>query len=163
MLLDRLHAVEEATYDPEHVCLEGTRSKFLNSLLAKLKDKSSSNTVWVYGVAGSGKSTISTSVALNLNKEGFLGGCLVRSRSRQGDQRVHEVERVHGFGAVGETYFCDTETNASVRASYGNDFVLERDLEVEVWRRQGREDWRALLVVVSHGAVAVDGGRSSVF
>lgn len=45
-----------------------------------MKDKSSSNTVWVYGVAGSGKSTISTSVASNLNKEGFLGGCFFFER-----------------------------------------------------------------------------------
>lgn len=45
-----------------------------------MKDKSCPNTVWVYGVAGSGKSTISTSVASNLDAEGLFGGCFFFER-----------------------------------------------------------------------------------
>lgn len=74
-LLDRLHAVQEAAYDPDNACFEGTRSKFLGSILTLLRDKSNLNSVWVYGVAGTGKSAISNSVASILDCEKLLGGC----------------------------------------------------------------------------------------
>lgn len=80
-LLDRLKSVSEANYDPEHGCLEGTRSKFLNTVIAKLRSVSNDPLAcWVHGVAGTGKSTISATVADRLDKAGLLGGCFMFKR-----------------------------------------------------------------------------------
>lgn len=80
-LLDRLKSVSEANYDPEHGCLEGTRLKFLSTVLAKIKSISNDPLAcWVHGVAGTGKSTISVTLADSLNRDGVLGGCFMFSR-----------------------------------------------------------------------------------
>ncbi|KAH8107570.1 hypothetical protein DFH11DRAFT_1711277, partial [Phellopilus nigrolimitatus] len=74
-MLDRLHLVHKACYDPDHSCLPGTRENILKDIgnwatsqepLTKL--------FWLHGIAGSGKSSIASSVAYSLDKQGSLAG-----------------------------------------------------------------------------------------
>ncbi|KZP06581.1 hypothetical protein FIBSPDRAFT_1053477 [Athelia psychrophila] len=62
----------DATSRPQ--CLEGTRTALLQSLIADLATATpETNVLWLYGVAGSGKSTISTTMAERLHDRGRRG------------------------------------------------------------------------------------------
>lgn len=81
-LLDRLPRVVDAKYDPARCCLSGTRTQVINSILgwASGKGKPGANILWFHGLAGSGKSTIATSVARDLSERQWLGGSFFFSR-----------------------------------------------------------------------------------
>ncbi|THH05801.1 hypothetical protein EW145_g4527 [Phellinidium pouzarii] len=80
-LLDRLHPVHEAHFDPGHSCLPGTRTAMLKSILdwATSADEPR-KLLWLYGLAGSGKSTTASSVANALREHGSLAGCFFFKR-----------------------------------------------------------------------------------
>ncbi|KZP06583.1 WD40 repeat-like protein [Athelia psychrophila] len=70
----------DATSRPQ--CLEGTRTALLQSLITDLTTPTpETNVLWLYGVAGSGKSTISTTMAERLHDRGQRGPFLFFDRN----------------------------------------------------------------------------------
>ncbi|KZP23121.1 WD40 repeat-like protein [Athelia psychrophila] len=70
----------DATSRPR--CLEGTRTALLQNLITDLTAPTpQTNVLWLHGVAGSGKSTISTTVAERLHDRGQLGAFLFFNRN----------------------------------------------------------------------------------
>lgn len=70
----------DATSRPK--CLEGTRTAILHSLISDLTSPTlEKNVFWLYGVAGSGKSTISTTIADHLHDLGQRGAFLFFDRN----------------------------------------------------------------------------------
>ncbi|KZP14104.1 hypothetical protein FIBSPDRAFT_834333 [Athelia psychrophila] len=70
----------DATSRPQ--CLDGTRTAILQSLISDLTAPASeTNIYWLHGVAGSGKSTISTTVAEQLHDRGKRGAFLFFDRN----------------------------------------------------------------------------------
>ncbi|KZP31128.1 hypothetical protein FIBSPDRAFT_1037603 [Athelia psychrophila] len=73
-------AVMDATFRPQ--CLDGTRRDVLHSLIHRLTAPSPDTTVlWLHGLAGSGKSTIATTIAEQLRDRAELGAFLFFDRS----------------------------------------------------------------------------------
>ena len=61
----------ECKYDPERHCLEGTRKKVLQMIKDWIHDTNwSANLLWIHGWAGSGKSSIASSIAHRLDQPG---------------------------------------------------------------------------------------------
>ncbi|KZP10330.1 WD40 repeat-like protein [Athelia psychrophila] len=70
----------DATSRP--LCLDGTRTTILQNLISDLTTLGSeTNVTWLYGMAGSGKSTISTTVAEQLQDRGQRGAFLFFNRN----------------------------------------------------------------------------------
>ncbi|KAH8119573.1 hypothetical protein DFH11DRAFT_453991, partial [Phellopilus nigrolimitatus] len=81
VLLKELQPVISAYYDPKHSCLSGTRV----DLLQEIGDWSTtqgqtSKLFWMHGIAGSGKSTIASSVASMSYANKCLAGCFFFKR-----------------------------------------------------------------------------------
>ncbi|KAJ4137887.1 hypothetical protein NW754_001532 [Fusarium falciforme] len=77
-VLDRLPAVVEASFDSraeEHnpICLHGTRVDLLRQISAWADDPRAEAIFWLNGMAGTGKSTISRTVARSFATTGCLG------------------------------------------------------------------------------------------
>ena len=88
--LSRLHAVYEATFDSyseEHNarCLAGTRLGILQRITDWVEDWDSEQIFWLHGGAGTGKSTISRTVAHDLHERGQLGASFFCRRG-EGDR-----------------------------------------------------------------------------
>ncbi|KAH8109547.1 hypothetical protein DFH11DRAFT_1626755 [Phellopilus nigrolimitatus] len=81
-MLDRLHPVLKAHYDPDHSCLQGTRADILHDICdwAISHQDPQTKLFWLYGIAGSGKSSIASSVASSLDQQGCLAGCFFFKR-----------------------------------------------------------------------------------
>ncbi|KAH8107566.1 hypothetical protein DFH11DRAFT_1635358, partial [Phellopilus nigrolimitatus] len=75
-LLDRLHPVHKANFDPNHSCLPGTREDVLHHIddWARFCQEPQTMLFWLYGIAGSGKSSIASSAASSLYHQGCLAG-----------------------------------------------------------------------------------------
>ncbi|KZP07145.1 hypothetical protein FIBSPDRAFT_841516 [Athelia psychrophila] len=70
----------DATSRPQ--CLDGTRTAILHSLITYLtRPVPDTNVVWLNGMAGSGKSTIATTIAEQLHDRGQLGAFLFFDRN----------------------------------------------------------------------------------
>lgn len=61
-------------------CLHGTRVDVLQSIVDWHSNPSSEQVLWLYGLAGSGKSTLSTTIANILQEQGRLGAFVFFSR-----------------------------------------------------------------------------------
>jgi hypothetical protein len=68
----------------EHLCYQGTRIEVLNEILLWCRGDSEQNIYWLRGMAGTGKSTISRTVADQLVSENLLGGSYFFSRGQGG-------------------------------------------------------------------------------
>jgi hypothetical protein len=76
--LARLPVVPDAAFDSraeEHsaFCLEGTRVKLLNDIAEWIQAPDAEAIFWLNGMAGTGKSTITRTLALSASKDRFLG------------------------------------------------------------------------------------------
>lgn len=63
-----------ARFSDGHPCMAGTRLSTLQQIMEWSKAKSSTSSFWVYGTAGSGKSTIACTVCEQLRNENTLAG-----------------------------------------------------------------------------------------
>ncbi|KAH8119577.1 hypothetical protein DFH11DRAFT_1697678, partial [Phellopilus nigrolimitatus] len=79
--LNRLNPVISAHYDPKHSCLSGTRVDLLQEIgdWATTQGQTS-KLFWMHGIAGSGKSTIASSVASMSYDNKCLAGCFFFKR-----------------------------------------------------------------------------------
>jgi hypothetical protein len=82
-LLAHLSNVHEfqAGYDRIGKCLPGTSVSVLQEISTWVSDHDGSRILWLYGLAGTGKSTIAASVAYDLEAKYQLGGTFFFSRS----------------------------------------------------------------------------------
>ncbi|KAJ5719713.1 hypothetical protein N7493_007291 [Penicillium malachiteum] len=79
MVLAELKIAEEACYDADtgeeyQECLPGTRIELLKTIKSWATDPDKEAVLWLQGMAGTGKSTVSRTVARWLDEEGLLGG-----------------------------------------------------------------------------------------
>ena len=79
MVLAELKIAEEAHYNANtgeeyQECLQGTRTELLQDITNWATDPNKKAVFWLQGMAGTGKSTVSRTVARWLDKEGLLGG-----------------------------------------------------------------------------------------
>ena len=98
MLLQQLQPASQAFYSPdkENICLKGTRTEILTDIVdwttspeppPELKGDSSNGSprpsqrlkrvLWLYGLAGSGKSSVANTVAKLIDEQGLLFPCFL--------------------------------------------------------------------------------------
>ncbi|QRV96434.1 hypothetical protein RhiJN_24452 [Ceratobasidium sp. AG-Ba] len=71
-MLKEIKPIELASYNPSKQCLAGTRTEIIARLESWADSKEGPNLVWMYGLAGLGKSSIATSVSKRLDDRGLL-------------------------------------------------------------------------------------------
>ncbi|KAG9082943.1 hypothetical protein FS749_006451, partial [Ceratobasidium sp. UAMH 11750] len=82
-LVDKL-TVPGAYFDPSRCCLEGTRVRILDDIESWARDANRSTSLyWLYGPAGSGKSSIAASISERLDKTGILAGTFFCKRDNE--------------------------------------------------------------------------------
>jgi cytidylate kinase len=90
LLLNRLKPVRDAAHDAfghSPACLKGTRADVLAGIGKWMQDPSSQPLYWLTGVAGSGKSTISQSVAIMAEQQKYLAASFFFLRAATERQR----------------------------------------------------------------------------
>lgn len=85
--LRKLETAKGATYDSSDEgelpqCLPGTRTDILKQIFAWADDHAAKRIFWLCGKAGTGKSTISRTVAQKLHDDGLLGASFFFNRGR---------------------------------------------------------------------------------
>ncbi|KAJ8067013.1 hypothetical protein OCU04_004393 [Sclerotinia nivalis] len=90
IVLDTLRSVNNAAFDShdeEHNarCYQGTRAELLQQIYSWAGDRGSEHIFWLNGMAGTGKSTISRTVAQNFVDKGVLGASFFFKRG-EGDR-----------------------------------------------------------------------------
>jgi len=85
--LSKLETAKEATYNSSAEgelpqCLPGTRTDILKQIFAWAEDHAAKRIFWLCGKAGTGKSTISRTVAQKLDDDGLLGASFFFKRGR---------------------------------------------------------------------------------
>ncbi|KAJ8065097.1 hypothetical protein OCU04_005810 [Sclerotinia nivalis] len=90
IVLDKLRSAENAAFDShdeEHNarCYQGTRAELLRQIYSWAGDRGSERIFWLNGMAGTGKSTISRTVAQNFVDMGELGASFFFKRG-EGDR-----------------------------------------------------------------------------
>ncbi|KZP14536.1 TPR-like protein [Athelia psychrophila] len=78
--LDKLAYAHGASWDPELVCLPGTRTNILSMIRAWSRSLDSQNVFWLSGVAGSGKSAIAHTIAKMLHEDSLLASSFFFNR-----------------------------------------------------------------------------------
>jgi hypothetical protein len=96
MALDTLKAVKDVQYDKHppllrRSCAEGTREQILHDLMRWARDSKTPNIYWVYGMAGTGKTTIARLFCEQLTAEGLLGASFFCSRTIEETREVRVV------------------------------------------------------------------------
>ncbi len=89
-MLDKLQSADNAAFDShdeEHNarCYQGTRAELLRQIYGWASDQGSERIFWLNGMAGTGKSTISRTVAQNFADKGELGASFFFKRG-EGDR-----------------------------------------------------------------------------
>ncbi|KAL5492841.1 hypothetical protein ACEPAI_4289 [Sanghuangporus weigelae] len=87
MLLTLLHPIRPAFYSSEKSCLEGTRQDTLQTIHQWME--SGSKLLWLHGPEGSGKTTITHTIAQRLDEENRLAGCFIYD-SDANEHRISE-------------------------------------------------------------------------
>ena len=91
-LLRRLKPIDEANYQKDRGCMEGTRTAVLDNIITWVKEthdlgeasKPHSNSVyWLYGIPGLGKTSVANSLFRRLHKSGNLGGSFLCRRDEE--------------------------------------------------------------------------------
>lgn len=90
IVLDKLRSADNAAFDShdeEHNarCYQGTRAELLRQIYSWASDRGSERIFWLNGMAGTGKSTISRTVAQNFADKGELGASFFFKRG-EGDR-----------------------------------------------------------------------------
>ena len=83
LLLERLEPVK-TDYHPDFCCMRGTRGFFLDQVISWATKESSkkeeSNTYWIYGLPGIGKTTLAHSICARLHEKNHLAGAFFCQR-----------------------------------------------------------------------------------
>ncbi|EJC99720.1 WD40 repeat-like protein [Fomitiporia mediterranea MF3/22] len=95
-LRDKLMPSKMNSFD-HHVCLEDTRFELLNHIADWLLSDTKQNILWLHGVAGSGKSTMATTVAEFCGNISRLGAHLFFSRVNGAEDQLTSIFRTIAF------------------------------------------------------------------
>lgn len=81
-LLRQLEPAEKAFYDPNNACTPGTREPLLSQIKNWLSsmDDDSPQLFWLHGPDGSGKTSVASSIATELDSQNFLSCCFFYKR-----------------------------------------------------------------------------------
>ena len=82
-----------AGLDTRKICLEGTRHEILDEITAWINniEDNPSRVLWLYGEAGTGKSSIAHTIADRFQKLGRLGSCYCFDRNQMAEQRDRKI------------------------------------------------------------------------
>ena len=88
LVLAKLPIAERAAFnshasEPQDYCLENTRIELLEEIEDWVNDSPATSVFWLQGMAGTGKSTISRTVARDLKQRGLLGASFFFDRSER--------------------------------------------------------------------------------
>ncbi|KDQ11747.1 hypothetical protein BOTBODRAFT_162584 [Botryobasidium botryosum FD-172 SS1] len=147
-------AYPRAAYNPERVCLSGTRTRLLDDIQRWAMDEASpSSLLWITGHPGAGKSSIASSIADELDAAGALGAsffCKRDDKDLHDPQRiiptlVHQLTEVHkAYGKAVAEVLRETPRSGSV--------INDRDFENIVQRPlpniQGPSHTSSLVIIV---------------
>ncbi|KAE9385335.1 hypothetical protein BT96DRAFT_760448, partial [Gymnopus androsaceus JB14] len=107
-----------ASYKSGHhsTCLSGTRVAILNSLMEWASNDKSPKIYWLYGIAGTGKSTIAQSFCVQLQEKGFsvASFCCSRNAVERSDIRklVPTTYSIVDSIARADNMFCQSTLHA---------------------------------------------------
>ena len=73
-MLEKLKPALAARFSDGRACMAGTRTSILQQIAEWNEGRTSTNSFWVHGTAGSGKSTIASSVCEQLRDKNVLAG-----------------------------------------------------------------------------------------
>ena len=113
--MNKLNPVEDPSYKSGHhsTCLSGTRVAILNSLMEWADNDQSPKIYWLYGIAGTGKSTIAQSFCVQLQEKGFsvASFCCSRNAVERSDIR-RLVPTIVDSIARADNPFCQSTLHA---------------------------------------------------
>ncbi|KAG8722200.1 hypothetical protein FRC09_006640 [Ceratobasidium sp. 395] len=105
--LDKLGPIGHASFNPDKACMEGTRVRTIDDILAWSHDfDSSQRLLWIYGFAGLGKSSIAASVCKRLEEQDLLAASFFCKRDdhEQRDARCVLNTIVYGLAMKCSAY-----------------------------------------------------------
>ncbi|QRV96470.1 hypothetical protein RhiJN_24488 [Ceratobasidium sp. AG-Ba] len=104
--LKELKPAHLASFVKDKQCLDGTRTEIIGRLESWADSKEGPSLLWMYGVAGLGKSSIATSVSKKLHDRGVLAASFFCNRDSPDlrDPRKVLVTIVRGLAQVWEEY-----------------------------------------------------------
>ncbi|KDQ11712.1 hypothetical protein BOTBODRAFT_637097 [Botryobasidium botryosum FD-172 SS1] len=155
-LLKKLNPVEysRAAYNPERLCLDGTRTQLLDEIERWAMDTTSSSSfLWITGHPGAGKSSIASSIAEKLDGARALGAsffCKRDDEDLRNPQRViptliHQLTEVHkAYGKVVADVLREAPRSASVISTKDFEDIVQRPLQ----GLQGPSHANPLVVIV---------------
>ena len=96
LVLSKLPVSERAAFnshtnEPQDYCLENTRVQLLEDIDDWVNDSQAKSIFWLQGMAGTGKSTISRTVARDLKQRGLLGASFFFNRSERDRARSDKL------------------------------------------------------------------------
>jgi len=91
--LNSIPYVGGAGLDTRKMCLEGTRHEILDEITGWINntEDNTSRVLWLYGEAGTGKSSIAHTIADRFKKLGRLGSCYCFDRNQMAEQRDKKI------------------------------------------------------------------------
>ncbi|KAG8791273.1 hypothetical protein FRC12_009700 [Ceratobasidium sp. 428] len=112
--LDKLVPAGHASFNPDRACMQDTRVRAIDDILAWSRDfGSSQRLLWVYGFAGLGKSSIAASVCKRLDEQGMLAASFFCKRD---DPALRDAQCVLNTIVYGLAMKCPAYKQAVVKA-----------------------------------------------
>lgn len=105
--LDKLKPVVTARYSRGQACLEGTRTEPLDEIMNWSKSHSPQESLfWIFGLAGSGKSAIASTICEQLRQSNTLAGSFFCKRDIPEQREVNRIlpSLAYGLALVHEPY-----------------------------------------------------------
>ncbi|KAE9397950.1 hypothetical protein BT96DRAFT_49313 [Gymnopus androsaceus JB14] len=107
--LSKLNPVADASYKSGHYssCFPGTRVEILTSILEWATDHQSPPLFWLYGIAGTGKSSIAQTLCMQLQEKGFSVASFFCSRNSAERTNIKKIVPTiaHSIAIVETTYY----------------------------------------------------------
>ncbi|EJD06306.1 WD40 repeat-like protein [Fomitiporia mediterranea MF3/22] len=134
-----------------NTCLENTRVEVLNQIMGWLLSDTAQNILWLHGVAGSGKSTIATTIAENCRGMSRLGAFIFFRRADDTERQLVSLFRTIAYRLVMFDSSIAQQVKASVKK---NDHITEAVAEVQFTRllldplNAARDDVQGPVVIV---------------
>jgi hypothetical protein len=132
-----------AQYNRRNICLPSTRINILDEIKERMNLADNKNILLLYGMAGTGKSTIANTIALYFDKQRELGGSFCFKRQDEGRSAKYMFSTIaRTMADHNEEYklklYEAVKSNISLRTS-GQEFPsclpqpVEREFQCHLW------------------------------